>query len=140
MRWEKGRSNIYVISQVKRNQFSMKNIYSEKIFSYGTLQYETVQLSTFGRKLNGVQDTLTGYHLSQLEIKDHNVIVTSGATTHPILIHTGKDADEVNGIVFDISPQELQQADEYEVEDYKRVRVQLRSGIHAWVYVSHDLK
>ena len=44
--------------------------------------------------------------------------------------------DEVNGIVFDISPEELQQADEYEVEDYKRISVQLRSGTHAWVYVS----
>jgi len=115
---------------------SIKNNYSEKIFSYGTLQYEAVQLSTFGRKLNGTQDILTGYHLSQLEIKNHDVIETSGTATHPILIHTGDVSNEVSGIVFDISPQELQQADEYEVEDYKRVRVQLHSGISAWVYIS----
>lgn len=37
--------------------------YSEKLFSYGTLQQETVQLSTFGRKLQGTADVLIGYHL-----------------------------------------------------------------------------
>lgn len=113
-----------------------KNIYSEKLFSYGTLQYEPVQLSTFGRKLHGVQDVQTGYHLSQLEINNHNVVEMSGTATHPILIHTGKETDEVSGVFFDISPHELQQADGYEVEDYKRICVQLRSGTRAWVYVS----
>lgn len=119
-----------------RTLMNVKDIYSEKLFSYGTLQYEAVQLSTFGRKLNGIQDVLTGYHLSQLEINDHNVVETSGTATHPILIHTGNESGEVKGIVFDVSPQELQQADKYEVEDYKRVCVQLRSGTFAWVYVS----
>lgn len=60
---------------------------------------------------------------SQLEIKDQNVLTTSGTKTHPILILTGKTLDKVNGVVFDISQQELQQADRYEVEDYKRVHV-----------------
>jgi len=115
---------------------STKVIYSEKLFSYGTLQYETVQLSTFGRKLNGIQDVLTRYHLSQLEINNQDVVETSGIATHPILIYTGKETDEVSGVVFEVSQQELQQADKYEVEDYKRVCVQLRSGIRAWVYVS----
>lgn len=115
---------------------NVKNIFSEKIFSYGTLQYESVQLSTFGRKLNGTYDILTGYYLSHLKISDINVVKKSGTSTHPILVHTGKESDEVSGIVFDISLKELQQADKYEVEDYKRTYVQLRSGIHAWVYVS----
>lgn len=109
---------------------------NEKLFSYGTLQYESVQLETFGRKLHGMNDILTGYHLSELLITDPNVIKTSGITTHPILIHTGDKSNEVSGMVFDISHEELQQADKYEVEDYKRVRVQLNSGINAWVYVS----
>jgi gamma-glutamylcyclotransferase (GGCT)/AIG2-like uncharacterized protein YtfP len=115
---------------------NLQNTYSEKLFSYGTLQYEAVQLSTFGRKLNGAQDVLTGYHLSHLEINDHNVVETSGTSTHPILIYTGKEIDKVTGIVFDVSQQELQQADQYEVDEYKRVCVQLDSKTHAWVYVS----
>ncbi|MEJ0097043.1 MAG: gamma-glutamylcyclotransferase [Bauldia sp.] len=44
-------------------------------------------------------------------------------------------ADEVSGTVFTITEAELVAADEYEVADYKRIQVRLRSGIEAWVYV-----
>jgi len=37
--------------------------------------------------------------------------------------------------VFEISETELAAADEYEVDDYHRVAVPLRSGDRAWVYV-----
>jgi gamma-glutamylcyclotransferase (GGCT)/AIG2-like uncharacterized protein YtfP len=110
--------------------------YNEKLFSYGTLQYEAVQIATFGRKLNGTQDILNSYRLAQLQINDPNVIATSGESIHPILIHTGVTTDEVIGTVFDISQEELQLADQYEVADYKRVCVQLHSGTSAWVYIS----
>lgn len=108
----------------------------ENIFSYGTLQYEEVQLSTFGRKLVGKPDTLLGFRLSKLKILDPQVIATSGEAEHPILTPTGNLADEVKGMVFELSLAELQQADEYEVADYKRIQVTLRSGSPAWVYVS----
>jgi gamma-glutamylcyclotransferase (GGCT)/AIG2-like uncharacterized protein YtfP len=55
---------------------------------------------------------------------------------HPILIYTGDAADRVEGMVFDITPDELARADEYEVADYKRVSANLISGAAAWVYVS----
>jgi gamma-glutamylcyclotransferase (GGCT)/AIG2-like uncharacterized protein YtfP len=111
-------------------------INTEKLFSYGTLQYDNVQVSTFGRKLTGSSDVLSGYDLALLKINDENVVETSGAATHPILIYTGDATNKVSGIVFDISQQELLQADGYEVDDYKRVIVQLDSGTSAWVYVS----
>ena len=113
-----------------------ENTHSEKLFSYGTLQYETVQLSTFGRKLNGKSDALIGYNLSNLEISDPDVVATSGKAVHPILIYTGHETDVVDGMVFDITTEELQSADRYEVADYKRVSAKLRSGKTAWVYVS----
>jgi len=110
--------------------------YFEKLFSYGTLQQETVQLATFGRTLQGTPDILIDYHLSNLEIKDPVVIATSGKTIHPVLMYTGKKTDEITGTVFDITADELQSADRYEVADYKRVSATLRSGKIAWVYVS----
>ena len=119
---------------------SEENIFCEKLFSYGTLQQEAVQLSTFGRKLDGKADVLVGYQLKDLEIKDYNVIAVSGKAVHSVLIYTGDKADEVRGVIFAISPQELQAADEYEVADYKRVCVKLLSGVTAWVYVSIDSK
>lgn len=116
-------------------------IYTEKIFSYGTLQYESVQMSSFGRKLTGERAILPQFTLSTLEIKDPDVIAKSGENIHPIISYTGSSADKVQGMVFDISPEELIQADSYEVSDYKRIKAELESGVWAWVYVeaeTHD--
>lgn len=115
-------------------------MHTEQLFSYGTLQYEAVQLSTFGRKLNGAADTLIGYALSNLTITDPKVLATSGTATHPVLMYTGNENDEVQGVIFEISPEELAAADRYEVADYKRVAAQFRSGKTAWVYVGVNSK
>jgi gamma-glutamylcyclotransferase (GGCT)/AIG2-like uncharacterized protein YtfP len=109
---------------------------TEKLFSYGTLRYETVQLANFGRKLEGNKDRLPGFQLSMLEITDPDVIATSGEAFHPIISYTGNSANCVDGMVFDISEEELRRADSYEVSDYKRIKVKLSSGISAWVYVN----
>jgi len=114
----------------------MNTEHSEKLFSYGTLQYEAVQLKTFGRTLLGKPDSLIGYQLKTIAIKDPEVIALSGEAEHHILNYTGSPDDEVFGRVFAISPQELAQADEYEVDDYQRITVTLHSGITAWVYVA----
>ena len=108
----------------------------EKLFSYGTLRYESVQLATFGRKLIGSADALTGYTLSQLKIDNPDVVATSGDTVHPILIASDNQNDKVEGIAFDVSQKELEMADKYEVSEYKRVCVKLESGISEWVYVA----
>jgi len=107
----------------------------EKLFSYGTLQYEAVQLTNFGRKLAGTIDTLSKFELSELKITDADVIASSGEDIHPIVIYTGDDTDKVEGMVFDVNSEELKQADNYEVSDYKRIKVKLDSGVSAWAYV-----
>ncbi len=113
--------------------------YTEKLFSYGTLRYENVQLITFGRKLTGTADKLIGYRLSTLKITDPHVLATSGEAAHHILIPSDNKQDAVAGIAFAVSLAELEMADKYEVADYKRIRVQLHSGAQAWVYVSVDV-
>jgi gamma-glutamylcyclotransferase (GGCT)/AIG2-like uncharacterized protein YtfP len=107
----------------------------EKLFSYGTLQIESVQIETFGRILNGTKDSLIGYVLSEIKITDSAVIKTSGTDIHPILKYTGKSTDIVEGTVFELTPSELIQADEYEVEEYIRVEGDFSSGQKAWAYV-----
>jgi hypothetical protein len=106
------------------------------LFSYGTLQQEEVQLATFGRRLEGRTDALPGYATSLLEIKDADVIATSGKTHRLLALPTANAADEVAGVVFKITPEELAAADTYEVSDYKRVAVRLKSGLEAFVYVA----
>jgi len=110
----------------------------EKIFSYGTLQLEHVQLETFKRKLTGVKETLVGYILSELEITNQDVIKTSGSNTHPVVYYTGNKADEIEGMLFEVTLEELWQADEYEVKEYTRVSAVMKSGTFAWFYAATD--
>jgi len=106
----------------------------EKLFSYGTLQQKNVQVDTFGRELDGEKDTLLGYCLSEIEIKDKAVIKSSGTNIHPILRISENPTDEVQGTVFEITKEELFNADKYEVVEYKRVSAKLKSGKTTWIY------
>ncbi|HEX4198896.1 MAG TPA: gamma-glutamylcyclotransferase family protein [Caulobacteraceae bacterium] len=106
-----------------------------QLFSYGTLRQAGVQLASFGRLLEGREDALPGYRCSMVEITDPEVLATSEARFHPIAEPTGDPADETPGMVFQITAAELAAADAYEVSDYRRVRVTLKSGVDAWVYV-----
>jgi len=110
-------------------------MHSERLFSYGTLQLDAVQLSTFGRLLEGTADVLPGFEQAMVLIDDPGVVATSGQTHHPILSFSGDPAHSVSGRVFRISPDELAQADRYEIDAYRRVSVTLASGLQAWVYV-----
>lgn len=105
------------------------------LFSYGTLQMEKVQEDTFGRLLQGSSDTLSGYKLEYVTITDAGVLRKSGIAQHPILFATGDPGDTVDGSVFELTDEELAQADAYEVDDYRRISVLLNSGTKAWVYV-----
>lgn len=108
----------------------------EKLFSYGTLQDEPVQRSTFGRTLQGTADILQAFTLSTLCIQDADVVSISGKAMHSIISYTGQPHDQVIGVVCDISAEELAQADAYEVSAYKRSKVKMASGVEAWAYVN----
>src|SRR6476660_2442130 len=105
----------------------------ESLFSYGTLRLAEVQLETFGRKLDGKPDALPGYKLVMITITDEEFVIKSGTPDHRNLQFTGNSADVVEGVVFKVTSNELEQADSYEPEGYERVKVQLRSGRNAWV-------
>ena len=108
---------------------------SVSLFSYGTLQQDKVQIETFGRLLAGEPDALPGYRREMVRVTDPDVIAASGADHHPIVLPSANPADEVPGAVFEITAAELAAADAYEVSDYKRIEVRLKSGRNAWVYV-----
>jgi gamma-glutamylcyclotransferase (GGCT)/AIG2-like uncharacterized protein YtfP len=106
------------------------------VFSYGTLQHEAVQLSTFGRLLKGQRDELPGFEPSSVRIEDPNVVAASGTTHHANVTFNGKADSRVSGTVFEITDDELAAADRYEqLARYKRVAARLASGKQAWVYV-----
>ena len=108
---------------------------AENLFSYGTLREEAVQLAIFGHRIAGAPDAIIGYRLRAQIITDAKAIAISGRAEHTTLERTGDDADAVEGTVFQLTPEELAQADAYEDKSYHRIEVRLRSGIDAWVYV-----
>lgn len=105
------------------------------LFSYGTLQKEKVQLETFGRILEGEKDFLLNYKLDYIEIFDEEVLKKSEQKFHPILTYSGNTNDKVEGVLFEITDEELQQADEYEVDSYKRIKTIFSSGKEGFIYV-----
>jgi len=106
------------------------------LFSYGTLQQKDVQVANFGRELQGTRDVLQGYVVGEIKITDERVLRESGKAIHPILIFTGNLTDEVKGMVFEFTDAELLQADDYEVDDYTRISVRLKSGRECWIYAA----
>ena len=107
----------------------------EKLFSYGTLQLEKVQLETFGRKLVGKPDVLTRYKLDKVVIRDEKVLALSQVEEHLILKFSGDEQDVIDGVIFEVTEDELIEADKYEEENYKRILETFKSGETAWVYV-----
>lgn len=107
----------------------------ERLFSYGTLQQDDVQIATFGRLLATSFDELVGFKQELVEITDPDVLAKSGKRFHPIAVRSGDSTDRVAGMILEVTPAELAAADTYEVSDYERVEAQLASGRKAWVYV-----
>lgn len=107
-----------------------------RLFSYGTLQHEEVQLATFGRKLSGEHDLLIGYEPALVRIADPAVAERLKKTHHDNAQATGDDWSSVQGTAFDVTDDELAKADTFEAQfNYHRIEVDLSSGNRAWVYV-----
>lgn len=106
------------------------------LFSYGTLQQDDVQRSTFGRRLDGHTDALVGFEPSRVRIDDPQVVAALGKTHHANATFNGNDNSRLPGTVLEVTDAELARADEYEAAfSYQRVDAPLASGKRAWVYV-----
>src|ERR1700741_5449907 len=95
------------------------------LFSYGTLQQSAVQMSTFGRLLEGGPDELVGFEQALFRIEDPAFVAASGKSDHAIVRFNGRDDSRVNGTVFEVSDAELASADLYEPAGYKRIVAKL---------------
>lgn len=96
----------------------------EKIFSYGTLQDAPIQQQIIGRLLGeGTADTLRGYKMAKLKgvHTSYNIILPATGET-------------VDGIVYEVTAEELEKIDVYEGEAYIRVSATLMSNTRAWIY------
>jgi gamma-glutamylcyclotransferase (GGCT)/AIG2-like uncharacterized protein YtfP len=97
----------------------------EYLFAYGTLQDTAVQQYVFQRPLEGQPDTLPGYVISTKKMYDRYLVLEPGH----------KAGDEVHGMSYRLGAQDLLKADVYEGPAYTRIRLSLKSGRMAWVYL-----
>ena len=109
---------------------------NENLFSYGTLQKNSVQLKLFGRLLRGTKDILRGYKLTPIEIKDESFLSKGEQKSQLTVIPSDNKSDHIEGTVLEISEKELLLADDYEPDNYKRIEVELASGKKAWIYAA----
>ena len=100
------------------------------IFSHGSLQQPDVQVSIYGRVLDGEPDELVDCIHTQVEVPTWHKAAAVGATHYANVEFFPGSGGRVAGRVF-----ELTDAYEHDAE-YVRVKVTLASGRHAWVYVS----
>lgn len=100
----------------------------EHLFTYGTLQEKQVQLDVFGHLMEGHPDGLLGFK------KLENAVYGQ----FPVVIQTQDAKDKVKGTVYTLSLTDLEKADEYETEVYKREKFPLESGLEAWVYIENS--
>ena len=105
----------------------------ENLFSYGSLRDEAVQLAVFGRTLNSTPDAITGYRLRTVRISNWDAAAISGGDVQRTL--EPGEGEPIEGMRLHITEEELKRADRYEPAEYKRIKVRLRSGTDAWVYV-----
>lgn len=109
----------------------------ESLFTYGALQEPDVQLDTFGRLIDGHEDSLSGFRLDDSDGTDgRGAPATTTSSRRRALRHTGSPHDRVFGAVLQLSPAELDAADEYLMSGVRRTSVTLASGLTAWVYVA----
>jgi Gamma-glutamyl cyclotransferase, AIG2-like len=125
------------MSERSFGQTSVNEETTENLFAYGTLRTERVQLSLFGRRLEGKEDELPQYRLTIMRIEDEDFVASSGSADHRNLQFTGNPSDYVEGAAFAVTKSELLKADSYEPAGYTRTLVQLRSGLSAWIYLDN---
>lgn len=104
------------------------------LFSYGTLRLPRVQQTLFGGPVPTHEDAIVGYEVADLHMPDPQVVRLSGASTHPILRPSSNPDSSVPGAVLELTDEQLQRADDYEVSAYVRTKVHLASGREAWAY------
>jgi gamma-glutamylcyclotransferase (GGCT)/AIG2-like uncharacterized protein YtfP len=98
-----------------------------RVFSYGSLQQDQVQLATFGVLLPGVAAEIVGFELAHLHREGKRLAN---------VVRSRIPENRVRGTVFEFTAAQLAVADAYErTDNYVRIEVSLAAGGEAWVYV-----
>ena len=96
----------------------------EILFAYGSLKSSKVQRRLLGREIEGMPDLLPNYRRTTFTIEQSSYYVA-----------VPSKGESLEGIILEVSEEEIAILDNYESVEYKRVKKKLASGAKAWVYV-----
>ena len=97
---------------------------NQRLFVYGTLREKSTQRSIIGRITECKDDVLLNYRKSRMKVE---------GKFYPVALPS--KGDSINGLVISLSADDIRKIDRYETSAYKRVRVKLKSGNTAFVYI-----
>lgn len=97
------------------------------LFVYGTLMDAIERGTVFSRQVITKNNTLDEYSKSSVKIEN---------IEYPALV--SDKSGKVDGVVFQVTPDELKKIDDWETCAYRRIRVTLKDDSKAWTYVKAD--
>ena len=98
------------------------------LFVYGTLITDETRKDVLGRDVSGVPATLDGY--------DDSKTVTIEKESYPAA--EKKKKHSIQGLLIEVTPEELEKLDVWETDAYRRKEVGLTNGKKAWVYLNKN--
>lgn len=113
-----------IYQQIKVNIIKLEKEKKHFLFLYETLKKQNS---------NGSKDTLFNYQLNELENK------TEKSEPYQLIAKkTKNENDKIEGIIVELSGEELRKFDKEKAVDYKRILEKFESGKQAWIYVSKN--
>ena len=98
------------------------------LFVYGTLATGETLKNILSRDVPGIPATLDGY--------DGSKMVTIENESYPA---AEKNIEcSIQGLLIEVTSEELEKLDVYETDAYKRKEVELTDGKKAWVYLNKN--
>ena len=98
------------------------------LFVYGTLATGETLKNILGRDVPDMQATLDGY--------DGSKTITIENESYPA---AEKNTEcSIQGLLVEITPEELEKLDAWETDAYRRKEVELTNGIKAWIYLNKN--
>jgi len=98
------------------------------LFVYGTLIEDENRKNILKRSISGTPATLDGYDDSK------KIIIENESYTAA----EKRSAGVINGLLIEITSEELEELDAYETDAYKRREVELTNGKKAWTYINKN--
>lgn len=124
--------------QIKANVIQFEKQKKHLLFSYDTLRSQDLQLQHYGRKLEGIEDTLSGYTLKDSTVNGVSMNRNSNTNSPQIAIKSQEKNGKIEGMVFEMTGEELVEADKMAAPNSIRILATTDAGVEVWVYVESN--